>query len=61
MFVVEVVNLGKGVVFLIDMFGGMLFNFVIFVMESKFVEVVVGVNLLMLIKFVSVCVDWELE
>lgn len=53
--VVNCVDFGDGVVIFIDMFGGMLLNFVIFCMSWFKVEVFVGINLFMLVKFVKVC------
>lgn len=44
----------------IDMFGGILFNLVIFIMDKVKVEVIVGINLLMFICLVKVCKEVEL-
>ncbi len=57
---VELVNSGKGVVLLTDMFGGTPSNLAISVMDGKSVEVVAGVNLPMLIKLASVRSDRSL-
>lgn len=54
---VELVNTGKGVALLTDMFGGTPSNLAISVMDGKSVEVIAGVNLPMLIKLASVRSD----
>ena len=50
---VKIVDKGKGVIVLTDMFGGTPSNLAISVMENERVEVVAGVNLPMLIKMMS--------
>lgn len=51
---VKLVDAGKGVVLLTDMFGGTPSNLAISVMNGGQIEVVAGVNLPMLIKLASV-------
>lgn len=58
---IERVDSGAGVALLTDMFGGTPSNLAISVMEAGRIEVVAGVNLPMLIKFVSVRGDNSLE
>jgi mannose PTS system EIIA component len=57
---VHMVNEGKGVVLMTDMFGGTPSNLAISVMNETDVEVVAGVNLPMLIKFASLRSDASL-
>jgi PTS system mannose-specific IIA component len=51
---VAVVETGKGVIVLTDMFGGTPSNLAISIMDQAKVEVIAGVNLPMLIKLASV-------
>ncbi|MBC33984.1 MAG: PTS fructose transporter subunit IIA [Rickettsiales bacterium] len=55
------VNSGKGVVILTDMFGGTPSNLAISLMEDKYIEVIAGVNLPLLIKMASLRKDCELK
>ena len=55
------VNSGKGVVILTDMFGGTPSNLAISLMEDKYIEVIAGVNLPLLIKMTSLRKDCELR
>jgi mannose PTS system EIIA component len=50
----ELVDLGRGVILLTDMFGGTPSNLAISVMEQTRAEVIAGLNLPMLIKLASV-------
>jgi PTS system mannose-specific IIA component len=50
----ELVDMGKGVILLTDMFGGTPSNLAISVMEQTRAEVIAGLNLPMLIKLASV-------
>lgn len=50
---VKLVDSGKGVVILTDMFGGAPSNLAISLLEQEQVEVVAGVNLPMLVKLIS--------
>ena len=51
---IGVVDSGKGVVLLTDMFGGTPSNLAISLLEKDRIEVIAGINLPMLIKFASV-------
>ncbi len=51
---IEVVDQGKGVIVLTDMFGGTPSNLAISIMDKKTVEVLAGVNVPTLIKLVSI-------
>ena len=55
------VNSGKGVVILTDMFGGTPSNLAISLMEDKYIEVIAGVNLPLLIKMTSLRKDCKLR
>ncbi|MDG2032354.1 MAG: PTS sugar transporter subunit IIA [Rhodospirillales bacterium] len=48
------VETGEGVIILTDMFGGTPSNLAISIMEAKFIEVIAGVNLPMLVKLASI-------
>ena len=58
---VKLVNQGKGVVILTDMFGGTPSNLAISIMEEEKVEVVAGVNLPMLIKISSLRTECNIK
>ena len=58
---VKLVNQGKGVVILTDMFGGTPSNLAISIMEEEKVEVVAGVNLPMLIKISSLRAECNIK
>lgn len=51
---IGVVDNGKGVVLLTDMFGGTPSNLAISLLEKDRIEVIAGINLPMLIKFASI-------
>ncbi len=51
---IKAVNDGKGVVVLVDMFGGVPSNLAISVMNNDDIEVVAGFNLPMLVKMISI-------
>jgi PTS system mannose-specific IIA component len=51
---IKSVNVGKGVVVLVDMFGGVPSNLAISVMNNDDIEVVAGFNLPMLVKMISI-------
>jgi PTS system mannose-specific IIA component len=57
---VHLVDSGRGVVILTDMFGGTPSNLAISVMEGSQIDVVAGINLPMLIKLASVREDANL-
>ena len=57
----KLVNQGKGVVILTDMFGGTPSNLAISIMEEEKVEVVAGVNLPMLIKISSLRTECNIK
>ena len=58
---VSVVDEGRGVILLTDMFGGTPSNLAISIMDKAKVEVIAGINLPMLIKLASVRVSGSLE
>ncbi len=58
---VERVNGGDGVVIATDMFGGTPSNLAISVMDNAAVEVIAGVNLPLLVKFVSIRSECTIE
>ncbi len=51
---------GKGVVVLTDMFGGTPSNLAISIMDEAHVEVIAGINLPILVKFVSIRAEVDL-
>ncbi len=51
---IQSVNLGKGVIVLTDMFGGVPSNLAISIMEQEPIEVIAGINLPMLVKLTRI-------
>lgn len=58
---IDLVDQGKGVIILTDMFGGTPSNLAISIMDQKPVEVLAGVNIPTLIKLVSIRGDMPMK